>query len=124
VTTPTHLNPFEQEAREERAYYDSLSIAELHALIHERNFGRTGMLWQSLRERTTLLASAWVLLELLERRSVNREARAQAAGVLLQLADSHDWPAEALANDADPEFEDRLRALRRVVNERIRAMTG
>jgi hypothetical protein len=115
---------FEVEAREERAYYDSLSIAEMHALIHERNFGRTGAFWQSLRERTTLPASAWVLLELLERRSVNREARTQAAGVLLQLADSHEWSAEALADDTDSEFEDRLRELRRVINGRIRAMTG
>lgn len=104
--------------------YDSLSITELHMLIHERSFGRTGMLWQSLRERTTLLASAWVLIELLERRSVSRDARASAAGVLLQLADSHEWSAEALADDADPEFESRLRELRRVVNERIRKMMG
>jgi len=104
--------------------YDELSIAELHALIHERSFGRTGMLWQSLRERTTLPASAWPLLELLERRSVNRDARASAAGVLLQLADSHEWSAEALANDADPEFENRLREVRRMVNERIRVITG
>jgi hypothetical protein len=116
--------PFEVEAREERAMYDELSIAELHALIHERSFGRTGMLWQSLRERTTLTASAWPLLELLERRSVNRDARAGAAGVLLHLADSHDWSAETLADDADPEFEMRLREVRRMVNERIRAMTG
>ncbi len=115
---------FEDDARMERARYDSLSVSEIHSLIHERKFGRTGMLWQSLRERTTLLASAWVLLELLERRSVNRETRTQAAGVLLQLAGSHDWPAEALADDADPMFEDRLRELRRLVNERIRVMTG
>ncbi len=115
---------FEVEAREERAYYDELSIAELHALIHERNFGRAGMLWQSLRERSTLPTSGWVLMELLERRSVNRDARTQAAGVLLHLADSHDWSAEVLADDADPEFENRLREVRRKVNERIRAMTS
>ncbi|MFC1465079.1 MAG: hypothetical protein ACFLMY_09545 [Candidatus Brachytrichaceae bacterium NZ_4S206] len=115
---------FEAEAREERAYYDSLSIADLHALIHERRFGRTGMFWQSLRERATLLTSGWTLLELLERRSVSREARTQAAGVLLHLADCHDWSAEALADDHDPEFEARLRELRRVINARIRAMTA
>jgi hypothetical protein len=112
---------FEREAREERAYYDSLSIADLHSLIHERSFGRTGALWQSLRERTTLAQSAWVLLELLERRSVSRDARTGAAGVLLRLADTHDWTAEALADETDPDFESRLRELRRVVNERIRA---
>ncbi len=50
---------FETEAREERAFYDSLSISEIHALMHERKFGRTGMLWQSLRERGTLVQSAW-----------------------------------------------------------------
>lgn len=114
---------FEAEARAERAYYDRLSVAELHGLIHERNFGRTGMLWHSLRERTTLVQSAWSLLELLERRSVNREARAGAAGVLLHLLDSHDWSAEALADDTHPEFENRLRELRRLVNERLRAMS-
>ncbi|MCS7056059.1 MAG: hypothetical protein NZM18_07820 [Thermoflexales bacterium] len=115
---------FEAEAREERAYYDSLSLADLHALIHERRFGRTGMLWQSLRERATLLTSGWVLLELLERRSVNREARAQAASVLLDLADCHDWSPEALADDSDPEFEGRLRELRRVINARLRAASA
>ncbi|GIV83319.1 MAG: hypothetical protein KatS3mg052_0326 [Candidatus Roseilinea sp.] len=113
---------FESEARAERAYYDGLSIADLHALIHERRFGRTGAFWQSLRERTTLLVSGWTLLELLERRSVNREMRAQAAGVLLHLADCHDWSPEALADDGDPEFESRLRELRRVVHARIRTM--
>ncbi len=115
---------FEIEAREERAFYDSLSVSEIHSLIHERKFGRTGMLWQSLRERANLVQSAWPLLELLERRSVDHEVRRQAAGVLLQLADSHEWPAEALADDADLEFENRLREVRRMVNERIRAMTG
>ncbi len=115
---------FEIEAREERAYYDSLSIADLHALIHERRFGRTGMFWQSLRERATLLTSGWTLLELLERRSVSREARAQAAGVLLHLADCNEWSAEVLADDGDPEFDARLRELRRVINERIRALTS
>ena len=103
--------------------YDGLSVAELHTLIHERSFGRTGVLWESLRERTTLIASAWVLLELLERRSVNRAARTSAAGVLLQLADSHDWSADVLADDSDPEFEKRLRELRRMVNKRIREST-
>lgn len=91
---------FESEARKERAYYDSLSVADLHALIRERRFGRTGMFWQSLRERTTLLVSGWTLLELLERRSVNRETRAQAAGVLLHLANCmigrrRRWPTMA-----------------------------
>jgi len=44
--------------------------------------------------------------------------------VLLALADCHDWSPEALADDTDPEFEFRLRELRRVINERIRAMTA
>jgi hypothetical protein len=115
---------FEAEALAEREYYDSLNLAEMHALIHERKFGRTGMFWQSLRTHATLLTSAWVLLELLERRSVGREARTGAASVLLALADCHDWSPEALADDTDPEFEFRLRELRRVINERIRAMTA
>lgn len=119
-----YLMDFEAEARDERAYYDGLSIAGLHALIHERRFGRTGAFWQSLRERATLLTSGWTLLELLERRSVSREARVQAASVLLHLADCHDWSAEALADDHDPEFEARLRELRRVINARLRAMTA
>jgi hypothetical protein len=112
---------FEAEARDERAAYDAMSVAELHALIHERRFGRTGALWSSLRERSTLAQSAWTLLELLERRSVSRDARASAAGALLRLADVHDWTAEALADDSDPDFEARLREVRRVVGERTRA---
>lgn len=115
------MGAFEAEARAERAAYDEISIAELHALIHERNFGRTGALWSSLRDRSTLAQSAWTLLEVLERRSVNRDARAAAAGVLLRMLDAHDWSAEALADDADPEFEARLREVRRAVGERLRA---
>jgi hypothetical protein len=114
---------FETEAREERAYYDSLAISEIHALIHERKFGRTGMLWQSLRDRSTLVQSAWVLLELLERRSVDRDSRRQAAGVLLYLLDSHDWSPEALSDDRDPDFESRMREVRNAVNSKIRALT-
>ena len=114
---------FEATTREERAYYDGLDIDDLHALMHERSFGRTGAFWESLRTRTTLLASAWVLLEFLEHRSINCSARTAAAGVLLQLADSHDWSAESLADDADPEFDLRLRDVRRMVNQRIRALT-
>ncbi len=114
---------FENEAREERAFYDSLSISEIHALIHERKFGRTGMLWQSLRDRSTLVQSAWVLLELLERRSVDRDSRRQAAGVLLHLLDSHEWSPEVLSDDHDPEFESRMRELRNAVNSKIRALT-
>jgi len=111
---------FDDEARAEREHYDRLSLEEMHALIHERRFGRTGMFWQSLRARATLLTSAWVLLELLEQRSIGRDARTNAASVLLDLADCHDWSPEALADDADPEFESRLRELRRWVNERLR----
>ncbi len=121
MSAPT--NSFADEARAERGFYDNLDIAELHALIHERQFGRTGMLWQSLRARTTLPTSAWVLLELLERRTVNKSVREQAASVLLQWVDSHEWSADTLADDADPEFEARLREVRRTVNERIREMT-
>jgi hypothetical protein len=117
-------NSFDIEADEERAFYDSLDIAEMHTLIYERKFGRTGAFWQSLRARTTLPQSAWVLMEMLERRSVNRDARVQAANVLLHLLDSHDWSAETLADDRVPDFEDRLRELRRLVNERIRATMG
>ncbi len=114
------MSDFEAEAQAERAHYDQLSLAEMHALIHERRFGRTGAFWESLRARATLASSGWTLLELLERRSVSREARAGAASVLLTLAGCHDWSPEALADDADPEFELRLRALRRLVNERLR----
>lgn len=114
---------FETEAHEERALYDSLSISEMHMLMHERKFGRTGMLWQSLRERGNLVQSAWPLLELLERRSVDRDSRRQAAGVLLYLLDSHDWSPDALSDDKDPDFESRLRELRNAVNSRIREIT-
>ena len=114
---------FENEAREERAFYDSLSISEIHVLIHERKFGRTGMLWQCLRDRSTLVQSAWVLLELLERRSVDRDSRRQAAGVLLYLLDSHEWSPEALSDDRAPDFEAHLRELRNAVNSKIRALT-
>lgn len=114
---------FENEAREERAYYDSLSIAEIHTLIHERKFGRTGMLWQSLRERGNLVQSAWVLLELLDRRSVDRDTRRQAAVVLLYLLDSHEWSPEALSDDKDPDFESRMRDVRNAVNSKIREIT-
>ncbi len=117
------MHDFEAEARAEREYYDQLSLSELHALIHERRFGRTGAFWESLRARATLAASGWTLLELLERRSVSREARIGAASVLLTLADCHDWSPEALADDADPEFESRLHALRRRVNEQLRRTT-
>jgi hypothetical protein len=116
-------SPFESEAREERAFYDGLSIAEIHTLIHERKFGRTGMLWQSLRERGNLVQSAWPLLELLERRSVDRDSRRQGAGVLLYLLDSHDWSPETLSDDHAPEFESRMREVRNAVNSKIREMT-
>jgi hypothetical protein len=114
---------FETEAREERVFYDSLGMSEIHALIHERKFGRTGMLWQSLRERTTLVQSAWVLLELLERRSVDRDIRRQGAGVLLHLLDSHEWSPEALSDDGNPDFEKRLREMRNAVSSKIRELT-
>lgn len=114
---------FENEAREERAFYDSLGISEIHALIHERKFGRTGMLWQSLRERGNLVQSAWPLLELLERRSVDRDIRRQGAGVLLQMLDSHEWSAETLSDDHDPDFEKRIREVRNAVNSKIRELT-
>lgn len=111
---------FEDDARMERALYDSLSISEIHSLIHERRFGRTGMLWQSLRERGNLVQSGWTLLEVLERRSVDRDMRRQAAGALLHLLDSHEWMPEALSDDHDPDFEGRMRELRNAVNSRIR----
>lgn len=114
---------FENGAREERAFYDSLGISEIHALIHERKFGRTGMLWQSLRERGNLVQSAWPLLELLERRSVDRDIRRQAAGTLLHLLDSHEWSPEALSDDRDADFESRMREVRNAVNSKIREMT-
>jgi len=114
------MSDFEVAALAEREYYDQLTLSELHALIHERRFGRTGAFWESLRARATLAASGWTLLELLERRSVSREARAGAASVLLSLADCHDWSPEALADDTDPEFEPRLRALRQQINEQLR----
>jgi hypothetical protein len=123
ITHYTAVMTFENEAREERAFYDSLSISEIHSLIHERKFGRTGMLWQSLRERGNLVQSAWVLLELLERRSVDRDIRRQAAGVLLHMLDSHEWSPEALSDDNAPEFESRMREARNAVNSKIREMT-
>jgi hypothetical protein len=114
---------FENEGREERAYYDGLGISEMHALIHERKFGRTGMLWQSLRERGNLMQSAWPLLELLERRSIDRDIRRQGAGVLLHLLDSHEWSPEALSDDRAPDFEKRMREVRNAVNSKIRELT-
>ena len=125
--TSSHQNNvglFEQQTRDERIYYDGLSIDDLHMLIQERQFGRTGVLWQSLRERTTLLESAWIRLDMLDHRTIHNSARIQAASVLLQLADSHDWSAESLADDADPMFETRLTEFRRIVMACIRRVAG
>jgi len=119
----TGTREFEQAAQAERAYYAGLSIEDLHTLIANREFGRTGMVWQALRERTTLVTSVWVLLDLLEHQTINRSARAQAAGVLLELADAHDWSAESLADDDDPGFDARLTDFRRFVMERVRVLT-
>jgi hypothetical protein len=110
-----------REAREERAFFDSLSIPELHDLISSRQFGRTNAIFYSLLERSTLSVSAWPLLEVLERRSVNRTFRYHAANVLLRLMDSHEWSAEQLSDDHDPEFDTRMRDFRREAMNRARA---
>jgi hypothetical protein len=109
-----------QEARDEREFFAGLSIPELHALIANRKFGSTNAIFYALAERSTLSVSAWPLLEVLERRSVNRDFRYHAANALLRLMDSHDWSAEQLANDEDPEFEVRLRDFRRQAMQQAR----
>ena len=108
------------EAREEREFFDSLSIAELHALIHSRQFGKTYAIWYSIADRSTLRESAWPLLEVLERRSVHRTFRQHAAAALLRMADSHEWGADALADESDPDFDSRVRAFRLAIMDRIR----
>jgi hypothetical protein len=109
--TPAH-NDWAREAREERELFDTLPIAQLHELIYQRNFGRTNSIWYSIAERSTLRVSAWPLLEVLERRSVDRSFRYHAAAALLRLMDSHEWSAESLSDDTDPDFDARLKTFR------------
>lgn len=109
------------EAREERAFFDSLSIPELHDLIAARQFGRTNAIFYSLLERSTLPVSAWPLIEVLERRSINRDFRYHAANALLRMMDTHEWSAEQLSDDRDPDFDDSLRDFRREAMARARS---
>jgi uncharacterized protein YgfB (UPF0149 family) len=111
---------WEDQSREEREFFDSLSIAELHGLIQSRQFGKTDAIWYSLLARSTLRVSAWPLLEVLERRSIHQQFRHHAATVLLRLMDSHDWSADSLADAADPLFESRLREFRLAVMAQLR----
>ena len=116
-------NNWAEEAREEREFYDSLEIPDLHTLIHNRQFGKTYAIWQSIADRSTLPVSAWPLLEVLERRSVHRTFRYHAAGALLRMMDSHMWSADELAADDDPDFDTRIRDFRRIVMEQVRRQT-
>ncbi len=111
------------EAREEREFYDSVSIPQLHEFVHTRQFGKTYSIWYSIAERSTLPVSAWPLLEVLDKRSVHRMFRFHAAAALLRMMDSHEWNAETLADDDAPEFDTRLRDFRRAVMEEVRLMT-
>jgi hypothetical protein len=109
------------EAREEREFFDSLSIPELHDLIAARKFGRTNAIFYSLLERSSLSVSAWPLLEVLERRSINRDFRYHAANALLRMMDSHEWSAEQLSDDRDPDFDARMRDFRREAMSKARS---
>lgn len=111
------------EAREEREFFDTLSIPDLHHLIHNRQFGKTYAIWNSIAERSTLPVSAWPLLEVLERRSVHRTFRYHAANALLRMMDTHQWSAESLSDESDADFDIRLRDFRRIVMEQIRRQT-
>jgi hypothetical protein len=105
-------NNWALEAREERELFDSLTIPQLHDLIHQRNFGRTNSIWYSIADRSTLRVSAWPLLEVLERRSVDRSFRYHAAAALLRLMDSHEWSADALSDDSDADFDTLIKGFR------------
>jgi hypothetical protein len=109
-----------EEARQERAFFDSLSIPQLHDLIYQRSFGRTNSIWHSLADRSDLRTSAWPLLEVLERRSIDQSFRHHAASALLRMMDSSEWSADALTDDRDPEFDIRLREFRLTVMNMIR----
>ena len=91
--------------------------------VHNRQFGKTYAIWQSIADRSTLPVSAWPLLEVLERRSVHRTFRYHAAGALLRMMDSHMWSADELAADDDPDFDTRIRDFRRIVMEQVRRQT-
>jgi hypothetical protein len=119
---PSHRS-WADEVREEREFFDSLSIAELHGLLHARQYGKTHAIWLSITERSSLRISAWPLMEILERRSVHRSFRHHAAAALLRLMDSHAYSADALADEIDPEFDARLRAFRHEVMDQIRRQT-
>lgn len=114
------MSSWADEAHEEREFFDSLSIAELHALLHSRQFGKTYAIWHSIADRSTLRESAWPLLEILERRSIHRAFRQNAAAALLRLADSHDYSADQLADESDPEFDACVRTFRLAVMDQIR----
>ena len=113
-------NDWAREARDEREFFDGLSIAELHVLIQNRQFGQTNAIFHSLAERSQLHVSAWPLLEALERRSINRVYRYHIATALLRMMDSHEWTADALSNDEDPDFDVLVRDFRRIVMQRAR----
>ena len=117
-----HMSSWSDNAHEEREFFDKLSIAELHMLLHSRQFGKTYAIWYSIAERSTLRESAWPLLEILERRSIHRSFRHHAASVLLRMADSHEyeWNADALSDDSDADFDARVREFRLTVMEKIR----
>ena len=117
------MSSWADEAREERKFFDGVSIAALHELLHRRQFGATYAIWYSIAERSTLATSAWPLLETLERRSVHRTFRHHAATALLRLMDSHSWNAEDLCDENDPDFDARLREFRHAVMDQIRQQT-
>jgi hypothetical protein len=116
------MSSWADEAREEREFFDTLSIAELHALLHSRQFGKTDAIWYSIAERSTLRVSAWPLLEILDRRSIHRSIRRHAASVLLRMADSHDyeWNADVLSDDSATDFDAHVREFRLSVMDKIR----
>ena len=97
------------EAALERAHYDTLPIEALHMLLHERQFGRYYTIWISIASRSTLALSAWALLDVLERRSVDAMTRQHAAGALIQLMDTQHWQATEVSNDGDEGFDARLK---------------
>jgi hypothetical protein len=107
------------EAAEERAFYDSLPVEALHTQLHERQFGRYYTIWYSIAQRSTLPVSAWALLDVLERRSVDGMARQHAASALIQMMDTQHWQAVDLVDDEAVDLDARLRAFKNDVLAQI-----